>query len=221
MQSGGRPRWNTRRGPEAGEASEFGARYTDAAEQAIGRIEGGHFAGIPLDYAALDTRYPYQVGVLQARVEEILESRLAELGGELRRDWRLTGFEEDDEGVTVHGPQMLRARYLVGCDGGRSTVRRLLGIGFRGTDATRWNTVADIVLGPGTEQPPAGWASMGQARGRSQRPSLRTSDYLRRASALRLADDERREPVLRRGGRRIGHDHAVGPGGARIGSACG
>jgi hypothetical protein len=63
----------------------------DADEQAIGRIEGGHFAGIPLDYAALDTRYPYQVGVLQARVEEILESRLAELGGELRRDWRLTG----------------------------------------------------------------------------------------------------------------------------------
>ncbi len=105
----------------------------DADEQAIGRIEGGHFAGIPLDYAALDTRYPYQVGVLQARVKEILESRLAELGGELRRDWRLTGFEQDDEGVTVHGPPMLRARYLVGCDGGRSTVRRLLGIGFRGT----------------------------------------------------------------------------------------
>jgi hypothetical protein len=44
-------------------------------------------------------------------------------------------------------------------------------------------TVADIVLGPGTEQPPAGWTSMGRARGRSQRPSLRTSDYLRRAPA--------------------------------------
>jgi hypothetical protein len=67
-------------------------------------------------------------------------------------------------------------------------VRRLLGIGFCGTDATRWNTVADIVLGPGTEQPPAGWTSMGQARGRSQRPSLRTSDYVRSARMASPAD---------------------------------
>jgi 2-polyprenyl-6-methoxyphenol hydroxylase-like FAD-dependent oxidoreductase len=122
--------------PRTGELLELRGLLPDADEQAIGRIDGGHFAGIPLDYAALDTWYPYQAGILQARIEEVLEDRLTVLSGEPRRDWRLTGFEQDDEGVTVHGPQTLRARYLVGCDSGRSTVRKLLGVGFPGTGRT-------------------------------------------------------------------------------------
>ncbi|GAB2850628.1 FAD-dependent monooxygenase [Actinoallomurus bryophytorum] len=152
--------------PRTAELFDLRGLLPDAGEHAIGRIDGGHFAGVSLDYTALDTRYPYQMGVLQARVEELLEDRLGGLGGDLRRDWRLIGFEQDDEGVTVHGPETLRARCLVGCDGGRSTVRKLLGVAFPGTDATRWNTVADVILGAGTARPPAGWSSMGQARRR-------------------------------------------------------
>lgn len=65
-----------------------------------------------------------------------MEERLAALDGDLRRGWRLTGFEQDDQGVTVHGSETLRAWCLIGCDGGRSTVRKLLGVGFPGADAT-------------------------------------------------------------------------------------
>ncbi len=152
--------------PRTAEILEMRGLLSDADDRAIGRIDGGHFAGIPLDYTALDTRYPYQVGVLQARVEEILADRLARLGGDVRRGWRLTGFEQDAEGVAVRGPATLRARYLIGCDGGRSTVRKLLGVGFPGTEASRWNTVADVVLNPGTAALPTGWTSMGEARRR-------------------------------------------------------
>jgi 2-polyprenyl-6-methoxyphenol hydroxylase-like FAD-dependent oxidoreductase len=154
--------------PRTAEVLELRGLLSRAGQRAIGHIDGGHFAGVPLDYSALDTRYPYQVGILQAQVETVLEERLAALGGDLRRDWRLSGFEQDGEGVTVHGPEPLRARYLVGCDGGRSTVRKLLGVGFPGTAATRWNTVADVVLGPGTAQPPVTLARFGE--GRRRRP---------------------------------------------------
>jgi 2-polyprenyl-6-methoxyphenol hydroxylase-like FAD-dependent oxidoreductase len=147
--------------PRTAEIFELRGLLTGVDEQSIGRVEGGEFAGITLDYAALDSRYPYQVGVPQARVEEILQDRLAGLGGEVRRNWQLTGFEQDDDSVAVYGPEKLRARYLIGCDGGRSTVRKLLGVEFAGTDATRWTVVADVVCGPATAQPPVGWSLAG------------------------------------------------------------
>jgi 2-polyprenyl-6-methoxyphenol hydroxylase-like FAD-dependent oxidoreductase len=152
--------------PRTAEVLDLRGLLSRADERSIGRIDDGHFAGIPLRYDGLDTRYPYQVGILQARVEAVLEERLAELGGELRRGWELTGFEQDAEGVTVHGPETLRARYLVGCDSGRSTVRKLLGVGFPGTAATRYTTIADVVLGAGSEEPPVDWAPTGSMRRR-------------------------------------------------------
>jgi rifampicin monooxygenase len=101
---------------------------------------GGFFAGI--DKPApdrLDTTHPYVLGIPQPTTERLLLERAAELGVELRRRRELVGLSQDDDGVTVDladGAQ-LHSRYLVGCDGGRSTVRALLGVDFPGEPATR------------------------------------------------------------------------------------
>ena len=140
--------------PRTAEMLDLRGLLARANECAMGRLEEAHFAGIPLHYDGLDTRYPYQVGILQARVETVLEQRLTELEGKVRRGWELAGFEQDSEGVTVRGPETLRARYLIGCDGGHSTVRKLLNVAFPGTEPTRFATIADIVLGSDTEESP-------------------------------------------------------------------
>ncbi|MGK4578777.1 FAD-dependent monooxygenase [Kitasatospora sp. HPMI-4] len=115
----------------------------------------GHFAGIMLSADRVDPAEPdfADLGpaagislVSQQEIERILGERAAELGVELRRGVELTGFDEDAEGVTVHvadavdgasggqGSEGIRAGWLVGCDGGRSMVRRLAGFAFPGTD---------------------------------------------------------------------------------------
>ena len=96
---------------------------------------GSLFAGIekpPPD--RLDTAHGYLLGIRQPVTERLLDERAGELGTEIRRGAELVGLSQDDHGVSVEladGAQ-LRARYLVGCDGGRSTVRKLLGVGFPG-----------------------------------------------------------------------------------------
>jgi 2-polyprenyl-6-methoxyphenol hydroxylase-like FAD-dependent oxidoreductase len=98
----------------------------------------GGFAGIrkpPPD--RLDTAHPYILGIPQTTVERLLLEHATELDVEIRYSCELVGLTQDDNGVTVEladGTQ-LRSRYLVGCDGGRSTVRRLLGVGFPGEPA--------------------------------------------------------------------------------------
>ncbi|HKA69745.1 MAG TPA: rifampin monooxygenase [Actinomycetes bacterium] len=104
---------------------------------------GGFFAGI--DKPApdrLDTAHPYVLGIPQTITDRLLFERAVELGAEIRRDCELVGLSQDDDGVTAEladGTQ-LRSRYHVGCDGGRSTVRRLLGVGFPG-EPTRVETL--------------------------------------------------------------------------------
>jgi 2-polyprenyl-6-methoxyphenol hydroxylase-like FAD-dependent oxidoreductase len=73
----------------------------------------------------------------QPVIVRLLEERAIELGAQVRRGRAVTGFEQDGDGVTVElaGGERLGARYLVGCDGARSTVRRLLGVGFPGEPA--------------------------------------------------------------------------------------
>ncbi|HEX8346879.1 MAG TPA: rifampin monooxygenase [Actinoplanes sp.] len=103
----------------------------------------GGFAGITKPPpSGLDTAHPYVLGIRQPVTDRLLAEHATELGAEIRRGSELVGLSQDDDGVTAHlaDGTRLRARYLVGCDGGRSTVRRLLGVGFPG-EPTRVETL--------------------------------------------------------------------------------
>jgi rifampicin monooxygenase len=100
---------------------------------------GGFFAGISKPVPdRLDTAHPYVLAIPQTITERLLTEHAIEAGVQIRRGCELVGLSQDETGVTVDladGTQ-LRSRYLVGCDGGRSTVRKLLGVGFPGDPAT-------------------------------------------------------------------------------------
>jgi 2-polyprenyl-6-methoxyphenol hydroxylase-like FAD-dependent oxidoreductase len=96
---------------------------------------GGFFAGLSKPSPdRLDTAHPYVLGIPQTVTERLLTEHAIEVGAEIRRGCELVGLSQDEQGVAVEladGTQ-LRSRYLAGCDGGRSTVRKLLGVGFPG-----------------------------------------------------------------------------------------
>jgi rifampicin monooxygenase len=100
----------------------------------------GGFAGISKPTpAALDTAHPYLLGIPQTTTDRLLTEHATDLGVEIRRGCELVGLSQDDSGVTAEladGTQV-RSRHLVGCDGGRSSVRTLLGVGFPGEPARR------------------------------------------------------------------------------------
>ena len=104
---------------------------------------GGFFAAI--DKPApdrLDTAHAYVLGIPQTTTDRLLAEHAEQLGTEIRRGCELAGLSQDEDGVTAElteGTQ-LRSRYLVGCDGGRSAVRKLLGVGFPG-EASRVETL--------------------------------------------------------------------------------
>ncbi len=96
---------------------------------------GGFFAGLAKPAPdRLDTAHGYVLGIPQPVTDRLLAEHAAELGAEVRRGCELVGLSQDDDGVTAElaDGTRLRSRYLVGCDGGRSTVRKLLGVGFPG-----------------------------------------------------------------------------------------
>jgi 2-polyprenyl-6-methoxyphenol hydroxylase-like FAD-dependent oxidoreductase len=104
---------------------------------------GGFFAGIRKPAPErLDTSHPYVLGIPQPVTERLLSEHAVELGAEIRRGCALTGLGQDDDGVTAElaDGTRVRARYLVGCDGGRSTVRNLIGVAFPG-EPTRLETL--------------------------------------------------------------------------------
>jgi 2-polyprenyl-6-methoxyphenol hydroxylase-like FAD-dependent oxidoreductase len=96
------------------------------------------FAGIPVDISDFPTRHNYGLALWQSRFEPILADWVGELAVPIHRQREVTGFAQDDSGVDVElsDGRPLRADYLVGCDGGRSVVRKAAGIEFAGWDAT-------------------------------------------------------------------------------------
>jgi 2-polyprenyl-6-methoxyphenol hydroxylase-like FAD-dependent oxidoreductase len=162
-----------------------------AAEMAAGflpgvnaRRGGGHFAGLfQLDPTRLDatdpdvTAYPVALGgtpVSQQQLEQILQEHADVLGVEVRRECGLAGFTQDERGVTVRTTtdETIRASWLVGCDGGRSTVRKTAGFEFIGTDPTLTGhqAMVDIDypdrLGLGWQRVADGMYANGPVRGR-------------------------------------------------------
>ena len=104
------------------------------------------FAWIPLDISDLPTRHNYGLALWQQQIERILAGWVDELEVPIHREREVTAFTQDDAGVDVElsDGTSLRAEYLVGCDGGRSLVRKLAGIEFRGWDATISNLIAEL-----------------------------------------------------------------------------
>jgi 2-polyprenyl-6-methoxyphenol hydroxylase-like FAD-dependent oxidoreductase len=108
----------------------------------------GQFSGVPLDISEFPTRHPYSLGLWQNHIERILAGWVAELAVTIHRGREVTGFAQDETGVEVElseGPA-LRAEYLVGCDGGRSLVRKAAGIEFPGWDPTTSSLIAEVEL---------------------------------------------------------------------------
>ncbi|HZQ53132.1 MAG TPA: FAD-dependent monooxygenase [Bryobacteraceae bacterium] len=116
----------------------------------------GHFAGIMLDAEKIDfSRQPYILpgpsasgGMVSLEaIESLLAERAMEMGVNLRRGVAVTGFADDGDGVTIFaGKQSFRAQWLVGCDGGRSTVRKQAGFEFPGTEPELTGYVASVEL---------------------------------------------------------------------------
>ncbi|MFE9143919.1 FAD-dependent monooxygenase [Streptomyces tubercidicus] len=135
-------------------------------------VPGWHYARLDtwLDFSALDTRHGYTLLHDQARTEHLLTERARELGVPVRRGYEVVGLRQDTGGdggedrgggrdgraaagdveVDVRGPggglRTVRARYVVGCDGGRSAVRRAAGIAFPGTDETLTGALGDFAV---------------------------------------------------------------------------
>ena len=118
-------------------------------------VQVATFGYTVLDMSDFPTRHPYSLGIWQNQVERIMAAWIAELGVRIQYGNEVTGFSQDATGVDVQlsSGESLRTEYLVGCDGGRSVVRKAAGIDFPGWDATRSNLIAEVEL---TEEPPRG-----------------------------------------------------------------
>jgi len=110
---------------------------------------GGFFAGITKPAPSLDTSHPYVLGLPQPKIDRLLAEHAVQAGAEIRRGSEVTGLRQDDESVTVSlaDGSELRARYLVGCDGGRSTVRKLAGIDFPGEPSRVETLLGEMEIG--------------------------------------------------------------------------
>ncbi len=94
--------------------------------------QAASFSWIPLDISDFPTRHNYTLGLWQKDIERLLAAWVEELGVQIDRGLEVTGFDQDDSGIDVQlsDGRLLRAQYLVGCDGARSAVRTAAGMEF-------------------------------------------------------------------------------------------
>src|SRR5579883_813453 len=113
------------------------------------------FAWIRLDISDFPTRHPYGLALRQNHIERILADWVRELGVQIAYGCDVTGFTQDDTGVAVQlsNGESLRAQYLVGCDGGRSLIRKAAGIAFPGWDPSISNLIAEVEQDPMAGEP--------------------------------------------------------------------
>jgi 2-polyprenyl-6-methoxyphenol hydroxylase-like FAD-dependent oxidoreductase len=123
------------------------------SEGQVAQVAG--FASVRLDISDFPTRHPYGLGLWQKHIERILAGWVHELKVPIHYGTEVTGFTQDDTGVDVElsDGRSLRAQYLVGCDGGRSLVRKLAGIEFPGWDPTTSSLIAEVEM---AEEPELG-----------------------------------------------------------------
>ncbi|RAW09152.1 FAD-dependent monooxygenase, partial [Phytoactinopolyspora halophila] len=142
--------------PRESRGASFTRRTAECFEQRgllgrLGETERAdcHFGGIPIDLSMFEEDHFSARGISQYRTERMLEGWVTELGVPVRRGYEVTGFRETPHGIAVSfdgpdGPGEDTASYLVGCDGGRSTIRKLAGIDFPGSASTRGFYTADV-----------------------------------------------------------------------------
>jgi 2-polyprenyl-6-methoxyphenol hydroxylase-like FAD-dependent oxidoreductase len=136
------------------------------AEGQVAQVAG--FASVRLDISDFPTRHPYGLGLWQKQIERILAGWVAELKVPIHYGKEVTGFAQDDTGVDValSDGQSLRAQYLVGCDGGRSLVRKAAGIEFPGWDPTTSALLAEVEMAEepelGIRRTPSGTHALGK-----------------------------------------------------------
>jgi 2-polyprenyl-6-methoxyphenol hydroxylase-like FAD-dependent oxidoreductase len=160
------------------------------AEGQAMQVQG--FAGIPLDISDFPTRHNYGLALWQSHFERILAGWVAELGVPILRGRELVGFAQHGSGVEVElpGHSSLRAEYLVGCDGGRSLVRKAAGIDFVGLDpSTSW-LIAEVEM---AEEPEIGMRREGGGIGPVDRLA---GDGRYRVVLMEQPDENAGDPTL-------------------------
>ncbi|TMS51646.1 rifampin monooxygenase [Mycobacterium sp. DBP42] len=160
---------------------------------------GGFFAGIAKPQPeGLDTAHAYVLGIPQTTTERLLTEHAEELGAEIRRGCEVIGLSQDDDGVTVElaDRSRLRSRYLVGCDGGRSAVRKLLGIGFPGEPARVETLLGEVELGVPQDTLAAVTAEVRKTQLRFGAMPVGDGVYRVIVPAYRVAEDRATAPTL-------------------------
>ncbi|RCV49504.1 rifampin monooxygenase [Marinitenerispora sediminis] len=160
---------------------------------------GGLFGGITRPWPdQLDTAHPYGLATPQPVTERLLNERALELGAEIRRGCEVVGVRQDADGVTVELAEgtHLRSRYLVGCDGGRSTVRRQLGVGFPGEPAKVETLLGEMELAEDPAKIAAVVAEVHKTQLRFGAAPLKDGGYRVIVPADKVAEDRTTAPTL-------------------------